>query len=67
MSKFVHIFPLSVYRDTIAIPAAYKAELVNSILQSEAESQADKPGETSAWLGDTSGHEFLFQNELGRG
>ena len=61
MSKFVHIFPLSIYRDSLTLAPDYKQQLIDSILQMEAASQ--KKSVDRAWLGDTAGHEFLFQRE----
>ncbi len=61
MSNFIHIFPLSIYRNRIDLDPEYKRELVQLIFEMEAES-APKKG-SSAWLGDTSGREFLFRHE----
>ena len=61
MSKFVHIFPLSIYRDSLTLAPDYKQQLIDSILQMEDASQ--KKSVDRAWLGDTAGHEFLFQRE----
>ena len=61
MSKFVHIFPLSIYRDSLTLAPDYKQQLIDSILQMESASQ--KKSVDRAWLGDTAGHEFLFQRE----
>jgi uncharacterized protein (TIGR02466 family) len=61
MSRFIHLFPLSVYRDKIVLDEAYKRQLVELILAMEAAAdRSDKPAH-SAWLGDTQGFEFLFQ------
>lgn len=59
MSNFVHIFPLSIYRDSLVLSPTYKQQLVDAILQMEAASAKSNPDR--AWLGDTAGHEFLFQ------
>lgn len=62
MSQFIHIFPLSVYRDRIDLQPDYKAELVQLILEMAGKPDSASQG-TSAWLGDTSGQEFLFQHD----
>lgn len=59
MAKFINIFALSIYRDRLELPAEYKKQLTDLILEME-HPQAEKPSH-SAWLGDTQGHEFLFQ------
>lgn len=65
MSKFVHIFPLSIYHDTILLSDSYKESLVAKILEMERTAQAeDKESHDSAWLGDTQGFEFLYKVEL---
>ena len=61
MSEFIHLFPLSVFRDSIRLSQSYKQTLVDAILQMEKENQ--KQQSDAAWLGDTQGHEFLFQDE----
>ena len=63
MSNFIHIFPLSVFRDRIDLEPSYKQELIQSIFEMEDQSTAQKRNSSAAWLGDTSGHEFLFQHE----
>ena len=64
MAKFIHVFPLSIYRDRIDLDVAYKRQLTDAILAMESQTHAQRAGEQSAWLGDTSGHEFLFQQPL---
>ena len=63
MSKFVHIFPLSIYRDRITLRDSYKRELIQLILDMESRAEQADQGSDSAWLGDTRGFEFLFQRE----
>ncbi len=63
MSQFVHLFPLSVYRDQIVLQDDYKQRLIQRIFEMEAsvgETHTAKPAH-SAWLGDTAGFEFLYQ------
>ena len=60
-SEFVHLFPLSVYRDTLELDEPYRQRLVELTLGME-HPQADSRPSQSAWLGDTQGHEFLFQH-----
>ena len=60
-SEFVHLFPLSVYRDTLELDEPYRQRLVELTLGME-HRQADSRPAQSAWLGDTQGHEFLFQH-----
>lgn len=62
MAKFVNLFSLSVYRDEIVLDNDYKAQLIQAILEMEESRTRRKPD--TAWLGDTEGHEFLFQNPL---
>jgi uncharacterized protein (TIGR02466 family) len=62
MAKLIHIFPLSIYRDRNELPPAYRAELVQLVFDMEAAAKSDKPVH-SAWLGDTSGYEFLYKHE----
>jgi len=70
MSNFIHVFPLSIYRDVITLSASYKKELIAHILAAETargESQtsvAPRKDDDSAWLGDTQGHEFLHNIDL---
>jgi uncharacterized protein (TIGR02466 family) len=61
MSQFVHLFPLSVYRDKLPLDRAYKQQLIDAILRMEAEAAVSNRPAHSAWLGDTAGFEFLFQ------
>ena len=63
MSKFVHIFPLSIFRDKITLQEEYKQELTQLIFAMETESKGVREGASSAWLGDTGGFEFLFKKE----
>ncbi len=63
MSKFVNLFSLSVYRDVISLDSQYRQQLIQQILDAERKDQKPAEAEHSAWLGDTQGHEFLFQNE----
>jgi len=60
MSKFIDLFCLSVYRETLGVDPALRESLTNIILENEARTPAAADQE-SAWLGDTAGHEFLFQ------
>ncbi len=61
MGRFVHLFPLSVYRDLLGLPAGYRQQLVRRVERMEAEAAA-REIEGSAWLGDIRGFEFLFQD-----
>jgi uncharacterized protein (TIGR02466 family) len=63
MSKFIHVFPLSIYRDTISLSAVYKKALVDKVLEMEQAGAKRQKGEDSAWLGDTQGFEFLYKVE----
>ena len=66
MGKFVDLFPLSVFRDALELDQEARGELCNAILEMERRSgrsvKADSDSE-SAWLGDTSGFEFLFSDK----
>ncbi len=59
MSKFIDLFPLSVYRETLGVDPALRKSLAKIILDKESRSPVATEQE-SAWLGDTAGHEFLF-------
>ena len=59
MSKFIDLFCLSVYRETLGIDPALRESLAKIILENEARTPSAADQE-SAWLGDTAGHEFLF-------
>jgi uncharacterized protein (TIGR02466 family) len=61
MGRFLHLFPLSVYRDAIPLPNDYRESLVQAVLEMESPSVTKQPSH-SAWLGDAAGHEFLFQH-----
>jgi uncharacterized protein (TIGR02466 family) len=61
MNRFVHLFPLSVYRDKIELDDPYKRQLVELILGMETAADRSEKLAHSAWLGDTQGFEFLFQ------
>ena len=66
MGKFVDLFPLSVFRDALQLDQESRSKLCTAILQMEQHS--GRPSETdsdseSAWLGDTSGFEFLFRDK----
>lgn len=61
MGRFINVFALSIYRDKIDLDAAYKAELVRSIVEMERAAAPQAKSATTAWLGDTRGFEFLFQ------
>ena len=70
MSNFIHVFPLSIYRDSINLSNSYKQQLIDRVMELEAtEPETSSTGgprrdEDSAWLGDTQGHEFLHNDEL---
>jgi len=57
--KFTDLFPLSVYRDRLGVEASQRGQLAEIILSDE-QRKPTPVGEETAWLGDTSGHEFLF-------
>jgi uncharacterized protein (TIGR02466 family) len=61
MGRFVHLFPLSVYRDSLGVPVEYRRQLVRRVERMEAETAARETS-GSAWLGDIRGQEFLFQD-----
>jgi uncharacterized protein (TIGR02466 family) len=63
MGRFVHIFPLSIFRDQLELSDDYRRQVVERILEMEGAAQQSKPTAHSAWLGDTQGHEFLFQKK----
>lgn len=58
-------FALTIFKDSISLPAEKKAAMVSHILQSaEADDAAAPRVGGRAWTGDTKGHEFLFRNPL---
>ena len=57
--KFTDLFALSVYRDCLGTEKSLRDRLAKIILQDEQRRPVPAEEET-AWLGDTSGHEFLF-------
>ena len=61
MSQFVHLFPLSVYRDKLRLEDDYRARLIDLIFEMETSAGSLNKPAHSAWLGDTEGFEFLFQ------
>jgi uncharacterized protein (TIGR02466 family) len=61
MGRFLSVFALSIFRDKIALDPAYKAELVQAVLDMERAAAPQRKSATAAWLGDTRGYEFLFQ------
>jgi uncharacterized protein (TIGR02466 family) len=71
MSQFIDLFALSVYRDDLQVDENQRAELSREVLEMEKRSSPQRGQSTtgaddeseSAWLGDTSGFEFLFQRE----
>ena len=63
MSNFIHLFPLSLYRDSINLSQSYKRELVDAVFEMEKQAPKTKQSTDSAWLGDTRGHEFLFKDQ----
>ena len=65
-AKVFDFFPLSVIKDKIELEPTEKKEIINSILNSEKETQEINKRKHDAWLGDTRGHEFLLKNECGR-
>lgn len=58
--KFTDLFPLSVYRDRLGMDASQRKVLAERILADEQRKPTPAEEET-AWLGDTAGHEFLFE------
>jgi uncharacterized protein (TIGR02466 family) len=58
MSEFIDLFALSVFRQKLEIDAGYREKLCARILEME----RPQPEVESAWLGDTSGYEFLFRD-----
>ncbi len=62
MGKFIDLFSLSVYRESLGIDPELRKSLSSIILDNEARTPAAADQE-SAWLGDTAGHEFLFQED----
>ncbi|MCA9171066.1 MAG: hypothetical protein KDB23_25510 [Planctomycetales bacterium] len=61
MAKLLNVFPLSIFHDRLGLSDSYRQALVAQVQQMEQQSRSSKPAH-SAWLGDTSGHEFLFEN-----
>jgi uncharacterized protein (TIGR02466 family) len=59
--KFTDLFPLSVYRDRLGVDADRRRSLAELVLADEQRKPTPADQET-AWLGDTSGHEFLFED-----
>ena len=57
--KFTDLFPLSVYRDRLGVEVSQRKVLAQRILDDEQRKPTPAEQET-AWLGDTAGHEFLF-------
>ena len=57
--KFTDLFPLSIFSDMLGVEAAQRQRLAEIILADEQRKPAPADEET-AWLGDTAGHEFLF-------
>ena len=57
--QFTDLFPLSVFRDSLGVDVAERQRLAEHILADEQAKPVDVDEET-AWLGDTAGHEFLF-------
>ncbi len=58
MTEFIDLFALSVFRQKLEIDQAYRQKLCSRVLEME----RPRPEEESAWLGDTSGFEFLFRD-----
>ena len=58
MSEFIDLFALSVFRQKLDLSAEDREKLCNRILEME----RPQPEQESAWLGDTSGFEFLFRD-----
>ena len=74
MGEFVDLFALSVFRESLGVESDFRNQIVGKILQMEAESNprrldsqlastAETLDDESAWLGDTAGFEFLFQQD----
>ncbi len=61
MAKLIQVFPLSIYRDQLGMSLAERSALVRLIFEMEQASRPVNKPAHSAWLGDTEGHEFLFQ------
>lgn len=59
VDNFTDLFSLSVYRDCLGVNKSFRNELAEIVLADERQRPASADEET-AWLGDTSGHEFLF-------
>jgi len=57
--KFTDLFPLSIYRDMLGVEVEQRQRLAQRILDDEQRKPTPLEQET-AWLGDTAGHEFLF-------
>lgn len=57
--KFTDLFPLSVYRDRLGVDAPQRHVLAQRILDDE-QRKPTPPQQETAWLGDSAGHEFLF-------
>ncbi len=58
--KFTDLFPLSVYRAGVGLEESLRRRLTEIVLIDEQRKPTPVDEET-AWLGDASGHEFLFE------
>jgi uncharacterized protein (TIGR02466 family) len=56
--SFIDLFALSVFRRKLGVGSGYREELCERVLEME----KPQPDQESAWLGDTSGFEFLFRD-----
>ena len=57
--RFTDLFALSIFRDHLGTEKSLRDRLASIILQDE-QRRPTPADEETAWLGDTSGHEFLF-------
>ena len=60
MPEVVNLFPLTLYRDSIAIEAEQRAAMIEAILAMAADSSKPRPG--WSWTGDVKGYESLHND-----
>ena len=63
-AKIYDFFPLTVFKDKIIISQNEKNKIIDFIFNSEKESKEIKKKKGDAWLGDITGHEYLFKNPI---
>ena len=63
-AEFFDLFRVTVFKDKIIISKNEKHKIVDFIFNSEKVSKKIKQRKGDAWLGDTKGHEYLFNNKI---